>query len=205
VNLPRSALIVIIPIIIIIAAAAITYKRAAPLPNQTSTTSYTATPRQKSGNETTHWKTFSSKEGWSIQYPSDWQVGSCVDCGDDLSDNISGFITFDPPQNSQQGRITISPVENKPSTESNNRYFQELATTLNLKTISEESPVTLANSPALQVDYSILQGGSVETTYLIQGSHAFEIEFSGDGSDIKTLGNYPTYQKIIATFRFNVN
>ena len=57
------------------------------------------------------WKTFANRAGWSIKYPRDWRVSSCMECPDPTDPDV--FVSFYNP--STKGLIMIEHLIDKPA------------------------------------------------------------------------------------------
>ena len=156
--------------------------------------------------ETTNWKVFLNRAGWSIKYPNDWKISSCHSCSDPTDPNV--FVDFFPPtKNSDDGWVQISHVADKPSNKSVDEWLTDLKHTLNLNPILKEEKITINNLPALKVRYRNLYAGGKESegVYIVSGSETFEISFGGNkpGIMLENFGNYSIYTKMLSTFKVN--
>src|SRR5215471_9464452 len=81
------------------ASIALSYEQRSPLP----------------ATDTSKWKMFSSRGGWTLRYPTDWEVSSCNQCDDLTAPNI--FVVFGPmkaswPRSIPHGRgVFLAPQE----------------------------------------------------------------------------------------------
>jgi hypothetical protein len=156
------------------------------------------------GQPAPKWRVFVSRAGWSINYPSDWRLGSCNSCKDLRKPGI--YVDFFSPE-PLESMVMVEPLADRPSDASADSWLIQVAKTANLNPHLQEQRLLLDDQPALRVRYRTSSGQQMEAVYVVFGSKTFEIEFNGDLSEhgsvdpLETLGNYQTYLKMLATFK----
>lgn len=153
--------------------------------------------------ETSRWKVFSNRAGWSIKYPADWRIASCHSCPDPSAPNV--YVDFFPPRDSESGWVMISHLEDKPSSTTPDAWFNDIKQLANQSPRISEERLTLGDLPALKVRYRNPSGGGreMEHMYVISDSQTFSIEFSGEkpGLVLDKYENYPIYLEMVETFK----
>jgi hypothetical protein len=156
-----------------------------------------------SGAKAKGWKLFKNRAGWSIEYPSDWQTGSCHSCPDTSAPNV--FVTFLPPVDStNDGSVMVSPLQDKPNNISLDSWFADIESKANLNPRISEQRFTLNGLSALRVRYlNPVTGIEMEEVYVLSGSHTFSISLSDDrpGRKLENLRNYSVYAKMVESFK----
>jgi hypothetical protein len=145
-------------------------------------------------NDSSRWKTFSNRAGWTIKYPSTWKVGSCRSCPDP-TDPI-GFVTLYNPKT--KDLIMIEHPIDKPGGQSIEHWLTKISVTTNLCSRISEEWITLNGARALKVINRCEDSKESESEnyYLVNGSKTFAI---------RTDRNTPSSQveqKILFTFKF---
>jgi hypothetical protein len=155
-------------------------------------------PPQKT-EQTPAWKTFTNRAGWSIQYPTNWTIGSCHSCSDPAAENV--FVTFFDPHRATD-YLMIEHLISKPADKSDSQWLQEMSKNPNART-SEEA-LLIDGMPALRVRYKHPTGREFEMIYVVRDSDTFEITISEDkaGERIQDMSIYPIYQHMLSTFKF---
>jgi hypothetical protein len=153
--------------------------------------------------DTSKWKIFSNRVGWSIKYPADWKIASCHSCSDPTEPDV--FVDFFPPGDVVSGWVTISPLEDKPSSTTLDAWFNDIKQRANPNPEISEERLTLGDLPALKVRYRNPSDGGreVEDVYVVSGLKTFSISFGGQkrGLALQKYGNYPIYVEMVGTFR----
>jgi len=148
------------------------------------------------------WRSFSSRTGWSIQYPPGWKTGSCQSCSDAHAAGM--YVDFFPPSNSERdGWVMVEPLAPRPANEAASDWLVEIAATANLNPQVMEQPFLVDGRPALRVRYRTSYGLLMEDVYVVAGRQTFSIQFGG--SDLKppieTLPNYRVFNRMVLSFR----
>lgn len=153
--------------------------------------------------ETTRWKVFSNRAGWSIKYPADWKIASCHSCSDPTDPDV--YVDFFPPGNSDSGWVMISHLGNKPPNATLDAWFSDIKQRANQNPRISEERLTLGDLPALKVRYRNPSGGGreMEHVYVVSGSQTFSISFGGEkpGLAIEQYENYPIYLEMVKSFK----
>src|SRR5690348_5377115 len=79
---------------------------------------------QGDSDDLSKWKTFSSRAGWNMKYPRDWQVGSCNSCPDPADPNV--FVSFYSPQSDEL--LMIEHLADKPQGQSVRQWIDDVKT-----------------------------------------------------------------------------
>jgi len=137
------------------------------------------------------WKTFANSAGWSIKYPGEWQISSCVQCSDPSDPDV--FVFLSNP--ATKAWIMIEPLIDKPGDQTVEEWLNDVKQTVNLSPRIGEKWVLLDGTRALKV---ITQGGDSthENVYVVHDSRTFYISFQ-TGTPSESL-----CRKILSTFRF---
>jgi hypothetical protein len=85
------------------------------------------------------WKTFTNRAGWSVQYPSNWTVGSCHSCSDPAAGDV--FVTFWNPHRATDS-VMIEHLAPKPAYKSASQWLQEMKRNPNVQTGEESLSLT---------------------------------------------------------------
>jgi predicted small secreted protein len=161
-------------------------------------TQQTAAPMREADN----WGTFSNRAGWSINYPSDWRISSCRNCSDPTDPNV--FVDFFPPD-PDEGWLLIDHLMDKPKNASVDDWLNEMKKAANLSPIIHEAKLTVNDLPALSVNYQNPSDGGyeIDVVYIVSDQHTFSISFNPNkpGINPETLRNYPTYLRVLSTFK----
>ena len=159
---------------------------------------------QSQGQTDQSWKSFSSRAGWSIRYPSYWKISSCRACSDPTAAEV--FAEFEPPPsaNKDSSGVSIDRFAEKPSNKSALEFLSEMKAT-ELKSRKprglRERERTVGGFPALEFSY--YDGGmGFEEVYVVAGSHSFRILFAALVRDqLEQLDTYKVYRRMLTTFR----
>ena len=156
---------------------------------------------------TTSWKTFVSKNGWSIKYPSTWHMSSCTSCSD-LT--IEGEVDFFPPGNQiniDEGWVKFSyPYDFQEKSADNSMDDVVLKTTGGTPRI--EQKILFQNLPAIRFvyysDFYKTGGGMWEDVTISNNKQIAEINFIDDkiGGTLDNAKNYPTYLAMLQSLKF---
>jgi hypothetical protein len=153
--------------------------------------------------ESPTWKVFSNRAGWSVDYPSDWTIGSCRSCKDPTAPEV--FVDFFPPTDSDSGWVMIERLADKPSGMAVDTWLEELKQTANLNPRLKEQRFTVHDIPALSVRYRNPHNGGeeMESVYVVSGTRTFEIQFDGEkpGISLEKFGNYSIFLQMVKSFR----
>jgi hypothetical protein len=155
----------------------------------------------RGGAQVAGWRTFASRAGWSIQYPSNWTTGSCVSCPDTRAPRV--YVDFSPPRASaNNGFVMVSPLADKPTAISVDAWFAQAETSANLNPEKSRMRFMLNGMPALKVRYlSAASGTEMEAVYVVSGSLMFSIDFSSDRrGPLENMRNYAVYKTMIESF-----
>jgi hypothetical protein len=153
--------------------------------------------------ETPRWKVFTSRAGWSINYPSEWKIGSCKSCPDPTAPDV--FVDFLPPKDKNSGWVMVEHLAGKPSSTTVDAWFTEIKRTANLNPRLAEQRFMLDDLPALKVRYRnpSCGGHEMEEVYVVSGSRTFSITFDGEkpGLPLEEFGNHHTFLQMLETFK----
>lgn len=153
--------------------------------------------------ETSRWKVFSNRAGWSIRYPADWKIASCHSCSDPTAPDV--FVDFLPLKDADSGWVMISHLDNKPPSTTMDAWFNDIKQRANLNPRISEERLTLGDLPALKVRYRNPSSGrrEMEHVYIVSDPQTFSISFGGEkpGLALEQYGNYPIYLEMLETFR----
>ena len=142
-----------------------------------------------------HWITFSSRGGWSIKHPRNWEPGSCQAC-DDLTDP-KVFVIF--MNHSADDGITVDPLADKPPGKSFDQWVKDSRTDQLYPVLSEDWTF-VDKQPALRVKYRNPYGPTTkEAVFIVEGTHIFSISVE----DNKNPSLYALYQTMVSTFKFS--
>src|SRR5438105_3122736 len=75
-------------------------------------------PQDSKELDTSQWRTFTSRAGWSIKHPRSWRVGSCNQCSDPADPDV--FVTLSQPTGSWKELMMIENL-NKPAEQAGRR------------------------------------------------------------------------------------
>jgi len=153
--------------------------------------------------DTSKWKIFSNRAGWTIKYPPDWKIASCHSCSDPAAPHV--FVDFFPPRDVVSGWVMISPLEDKPSSTTLDAWFNDIKQRANRNPEISEERLTLGELPALKVRYRNPSNGGreMEDVYVVSGLQTFSISFGGEkpGLALSEYRNYPIYLEMLGTFK----
>jgi hypothetical protein len=161
------------------------------------------------------WKVFSSRGGWSIEYPSGWRTTSCQACSDVRAAGI--WVGFRQTARGlpNWGIVNVGPNNDaKPAATNLDDWFAEMLLDHSpspgeASSFLSKKRWTINGLPAMTVRYSRLGGESyLEQTFIVTDSDTFSISFGG-GYDSRTgkpgplekLASYPTYVRMLASFK----
>lgn len=158
-----------------------------------------ASAHGQSAVDTSTWKSFASRGGWSLRYPPDWSVTGCGQCTD-LSDS-GVFVVFGDSRNS----VWVDPLMGKPKDEDADEWLNDLKASTNANHVVSQQWILLNGTRALAVKYSDGIGVESEAIYFIHGSNSFAIRINLDNKPGEKLENAPGYavaKQVLTTFRF---
>lgn len=140
------------------------------------------------------WKTFVSKAGWAVHYPSTWDVSSCNQCPDPTDPNV--FVSFYDP--STREVIMIERLKNAPQGQSQEQWLREVAAATNLNpSVSEDWISLVGASRALRVVNRNSDSTESENIYVLYGSKTIAIRFGKDGP------SYSLFTRMLSTLRLS--
>ena len=148
------------------------------------------------------WKTFTSRGGWTIQYPADWRIGSCQSCPDPHAPGV--FVDFFPPSNRADGWVMVEPLQRRPASSSVDAWLAETAAEANQNPHLNEQKLTVAGQPALRVRYQS-PNGEMEEVFVVSGNETFSITFDSEANraPLEALRNYATFNEMVNSFGFH--
>lgn len=151
--------------------------------------------------QTGRWRPFTSRTGWTVAYPDDWTTESCHTCSDPTAKGV--YVDFFPPHEWEKGGwVMVSPLGSRPAGASSDSWLAELSTSANQNPHVSEKRLTVGGHPALMVRYRTSEGTFMDEVYVVSGSRAFSIGFSGQGDPQPAkLDNYPVFEKMVQSFR----
>ena len=152
------------------------------------------------GGENLGWKKFSSREGWSIQYPADWKTGSCHSCPDPHASGV--FVDFFPPSNRDDGWVMVEPLQRKPTSTDADAWLVQVAANANQNPHLKEQKLLVAGEPALRVRYQAPATEMAEV-FVVSGNKTFSIRFAVDGAigPLERLPRYAVFNAMVDSFR----
>ncbi len=141
----------------------------------------------------TEWKTFVSRGGWSIDYPRGWTVSSCNNCRDPAEPGI--FVGFSGARDDDF--VMVSPLADRPVTQTVAQWLNDVAVTANLNTVLEKHPSVLNGHFAMVVRYRYADGTIGDETFVVDGVRTFQI------GGLISIGSpaLPVVRHMVATFR----
>jgi hypothetical protein len=87
-----------------------------------------AAPPGGEGGDISKWRTFTNRAGWSVKYPGDWQIGSCVQCSDPTDPNV--FVSLSSP--ATKALIMVDHLADKPRDQTVDEWLNDIKATANL-------------------------------------------------------------------------
>lgn len=141
-----------------------------------------------------NWVSFSSKAGWCIKYPSNWQIGSCNGCADPTAPRV--FVSFFDPTTG--GMITIQRLRDKPADQSVEMWLNDVKRIAVANPQISEDWMLLAGTRALKVRTRNPDSTESENIYAVEGSRTFFIQASPLGNTAFCL----VYEQVLSSFRF---
>lgn len=149
-------------------------------------------PCSAQAQDTSGWKTLTSKGGWTIEYPASWQVWSCHSCPDPTAPNV--YVSFG--NLSPNGPLVmVEPLADKPLNEDIEQWLNRLKGTNNLNPIVSADSISIKGLRGLRVKYKTAGNTPMEETYLVSGSRTFAISLATAGSRELAI-----YQQMVSTF-----
>src|SRR5579871_661611 len=129
--------------------------------------------------DTSKWKAFSNRAGWSLKHPSDWKVGSCNNCSDPTDPDV--FVSLYHPSNG--ALMMIEHLIDKPKNQTVRQWLDEVKATANLNPRISEEWITLDGQPALKVITSNPDKTQSENIYVVYGDRTFYVSFERNPSN----------------------
>jgi hypothetical protein len=150
--------------------------------------------RQAAGQDvdTSKWKTFANRAGWSIKHPSDWKVGSCNSCSDPTDPYV--FVSLYHP--SDNALMMVQHLIDKPENQTVRQWLDDLKSTANLNPRISEEWITLDGQPALKVITSNPDNTQGEDIYVVYGDRTFYVSFE------RNTPSDAIFRQMLITFRF---
>ena len=146
------------------------------------------------------WKNFSSREGWSVQYPADWKTGSCQSCPDPHASGV--FVDFFPPSNRDDGWVMVQPLQRKTTSTDADAWLAQVAASANQNPHLKEQKLLVAGEPALRVRYQA-PANEMEEVFVVSGDKTFSISFDADSANgpLERLPHYAVFNAMVESFR----
>lgn len=150
---------------------------------------------QEGAGDSSNWKSFSSRAGWSIKYPGEMKVGSCRQCEDPT--DPTALVTFASPQFG--GSIMVERLADKPAGRSVDSWLHEVSRNTVAGRRANEEWIYLDGVPALRVenrdDRNSLES---ENLYVVSGLKTFAIRAADSGQ----AQFHRVFRQMLSTFRF---
>ena len=155
-------------------------------------------PHQTEAKSEKAWRTFTSRSGWSVSYPTEWTDGSCNSCSDPGAPGM--FVGFYPPENksSNDDMVMIEPLAGRRANETVDQWLADIKTSANQNPIIGQGWISVNGVRALSVRYRYADSHLYDTVYIMNGSEMFEIE----GPAISHAAMTEIYKTMVASFRF---
>jgi len=152
-----------------------------------------------SGGENPGWRRFTSREGWSLQYPADWKTGSCRSCPDPHASGV--FVDFFPSSDRNDGWVMVESLQRKPTNTDANAWLAQVAADANQNPHLKEQKLLVAGKPALRVRYQA-RTIEMEEVFVVSGDKTFSIAFDaeGAGGPLERLRNYAVFNSMVDSF-----
>jgi hypothetical protein len=154
------------------------------------------------GAQVIGWRTFASRAGWYIRFPTNWTTGSCNSCPDMRAPRV--YVDFLPsPASANDGSVIVSPLADRPFDSSLDAWFAQVETSANLNPEKSRLRFSLNGMPALKVRYlNAASGTEMEEVYVVSGSRTFSIGFSSDRrGPLENLPNFAVYKTMVESFK----
>jgi hypothetical protein len=142
--------------------------------------------------DTSKWKVFSNRAGWSIKHPSDWKIGSCNSCSDPTDPDV--FVSLYHPSN--HALMMIQHLTDKPKNQTVRQWLDDLKSTANLNPRISEEWLTFDGQPALKVITSNPDATQSENLYIVYGDRTFYLSFE------RNTPSDAIFRQMLSTFRF---
>ncbi len=143
-------------------------------------------------SDSSQWKLFANRAGWTIRHPDNWQVGSCHQCSDPTDPNV--FVTLYNPLT--KDLIMIEHLIDKPADQSIDQWLNHVSAVTDPNPRVSKEWITLDGVRALKVVNHYSDSTEGENIYIVHGSDTFAI-----GTN-RNMQSYRLYQQMLATFRF---
>jgi hypothetical protein len=141
--------------------------------------------------QTSGWKSFANRGGWTIKFPPDWKVGSCDQCADPTTEDL---VTFADP--SSGDLMLIEAFIDKPDGQTVDQWLNELSETTTLNPAVTREWASLCGERALRVVNDSPDSTESESLYVVHGAKSFAVRMTRETSA------YPTFQQMLSTFAF---
>ncbi len=162
-------------------------------PSASATSSASANSAKSLSSDSSQWSLFTSKSGWSSEYPHDWEISSCILCNDPTDAGV--FVDFSPPKTDTTNMIMVQVLANKPSDETASQWYDQLKKFTPQPHLSEKN-ITVAGQSALEAVWAGTDPGV--GVLVTNGTATYEISYLGMSSDI----NYSVFQHVLSSFKF---
>ncbi len=143
------------------------------------------------------WPSFTSRAGWTVRYPPNWQVGSCNNCTDPTAPNV--FVSFFDPSTS--GMVRIERLQDKPVDQGIGAWLNHVGQTAVANPRSSKHWMSLDGRRALTIRTRNPDSTASENVYVVDQSKTFFIQASPVGDE----GFYPLYKRMFSSFRFETH
>lgn len=141
---------------------------------------------------TSRWRTFTNRAGWSIKYPNKWRIASCRSCSDPTDPKV--FVTFENP--STKELIMIEHLADKPPDQNAEQWLNSIKTATNLNPPVSEDWILIDGTRSLKVINRNPDSSESENVYTVRGSQTFAIR-----AKLNTP-SYALYEKMLSTLKF---
>jgi len=147
------------------------------------------------GGDTSRWKTFASRAGWSIRYPPDLHVSSCRQCEDPTAPEV--FVDFSG--SSGQVWVMIEPLADRRAGQSIQQWLDEVQHITVLSPALSKQWVFIDGAPTLRVMNRPSDSGGTENNYVAHGLKTFAIRFP----HIQDARMHSLCEQMLSTLRFS--
>ena len=140
------------------------------------------------------WRKFTSRAGWTLEYPSDLTISSCRQCTDPTDPNV--FVAFS--RRSGEVIALIEPLADKIVSQSSRQWLSDVARDTILSPILSKEWVSTPGALELVVVNGDSKSDKSENVYILHGVKTLAVRIP----HVQDIGVRSISKRMLSTFKF---